>query len=64
MTECYTEESALANSTGWVRGMDGLYGYLPFSAANFLVGTGRYEFHQCGCWGYVVKRVAGVKSLA
>lgn len=37
--------------------MEGLSGYLPFSAANFLVGTRRYVFQQVTCWGYVVKRL-------
>lgn len=56
--EVMTEDAALAQSTGWVRGLDDLYGYLPFRAANFLVGTGRYVFEQVCAWGYVVKRVS------
>lgn len=49
------EEQALKQSTGFIA-MNGLIGYLPFAAANFLVGTGRYVFHQCCCWGYVLER--------
>ena len=51
-----TEEEALAQSTGWADQAKGLFGYLPFLAANVLVGTGKYEFHQSGCWGYIVRR--------
>lgn len=51
------ENDALAKSTKWVDA-DGLNGYLPFSAANFLVGTGRYEYFQCCCWGYIVRKIA------
>lgn len=32
-----------------------MVGYLPFAAANHLVGTGRYEFWQATCWGYVIR---------
>ena len=48
----------LAKSSGWVKGQDGLYGYLPFGAANALVATGRWVYWQCCCWGYIVKAVA------
>lgn len=50
-----SETEAIASSTNWVNGE--LIGYLGFRAANFLVGTGKYEFHQVCCWGYVVKRI-------
>ena len=51
-----TEAAALAQSSGWVRGA--LEGYLPLSAANALVRTGHWEFHQVTPWGYVVRRVS------
>lgn len=53
------EAEALATSTGFVDlHQDGyhLVGYLPFSAANYLVGTARWEFQQVSCWGYVVRQ--------
>lgn len=50
-----TEEEALTQSTGWADGCQGCFGYLPFKAANFLVGTGKYEFLQVCCWGYIVR---------
>jgi hypothetical protein len=50
-----TEAEALSKSTGWINPPYREIGYLPFAAANFLVGTGRYEFVQAGCWGYVVR---------
>ena len=53
-----TIESALAQSTGWIKAPHREVGYLPFRAANFLVGTGRYKFTQITCWGYVVGEVA------
>ena len=48
-----TEEQALSKSTGWVN-TNGLIGYLPFAAANFLVGTGKYKWFQSCCWGYIL----------
>lgn len=56
-----TVDEALSKSTGFID-MDGLTGYLPFSVANFLVGTGKYMFWQASCWGYVVKRAGEAKS--
>jgi len=50
-----TEEYALSLSTGWIN-MDGMIGYLPFEAANFLVGTGKWIWWQSGWMGYVVRR--------
>lgn len=49
-------EYALKQSTGFVN-MDGMIGYLPFSAANFLVGTKQYVYQQVTPWGYVIKKV-------
>ena len=49
-----SEAEALAQSSGWVHGR--LVGYLPLSAANALVKTGRWEFQQVCAWGYVVRR--------
>lgn len=46
-----TEEKALAQSTGWAS--IPYVGYLPFSSANYLVSTGKYEV--C-CWGYILKQ--------
>ncbi len=54
MRRDFTKESALAASTGWVN-MDGMIGYLPFAAANYLVGSGDYVFEQVTPWGYVVR---------
>lgn len=51
-----TEQEALSSSTGF-HNHDNLIGYLPFMAANYLVGTGKYQFESCGCWGYIVKRI-------
>lgn len=50
------DKIALSKSNGWVN-MDGLTGYYPFSAANYLVCTKKYEFFQV-CWqGYVLKTI-------
>lgn len=49
-------ETALKSSTGYVN-MDGMIGYLPFSAAKYLVGTGKYVYQQVMPWGYVVKEI-------
>jgi hypothetical protein len=60
MARDWTEETALATSTGWCNGMtQGRYliGYLPFGAANFLVGTGKYKFFNVHCWGYILEKV-------
>jgi hypothetical protein len=51
------EEKALSLSSGWVK-TGNLVGYLPFKAANFLVGTGKYRFEQVCCWGYVLRKRA------
>jgi len=56
MSNVMTEESALTKSTNWADKNKGYFGYLPFEAANFLVGTGKYEFHQVCCWGYIVRQ--------
>lgn len=50
-----SEEKALAMSTGYFQ--DGRIGFLPFEAANFLVGTGRYQFETVGFFGYVISKV-------
>lgn len=55
------EEIALSKCTGWVD-INNLLGYFSFECANFLVGTGKYKFHQCCCWGYVLERVVKAKS--
>ncbi len=52
-----TTQEALAKSTGWFQ-TDGLIGYLPFTTANFLVGTGKYSFESCCCWGDTIKAKA------
>lgn len=57
-----TEEEALAQSTGWVK-MNRLEGYLPFSAANYLVGTGKYQYHQSCCWGYIVEKKVNDRAV-
>jgi hypothetical protein len=57
-----TEQEALRKSTGFVN-YDGLIGYLPFRAANELVRSGRYVWHQCCAWGYVVKKHGSLKLL-
>lgn len=49
------EARALSQSTGWLNGMHGLYGYLPFSAAQTLVASGKYAYHQVAPWGYIVQ---------
>lgn len=64
MNTTMTEQSALSQSTEWINGSDRLYGYLPFQAANFLVGTGKYEWAQSTCWGYIVRLKPSVSSLA
>jgi hypothetical protein len=50
------EEAALETSTGWID-TDGLLGYFGLHAANILVGTGKYQWHQVCAWGYILKRV-------
>jgi len=54
-----TEEEALRQSTGFVNcsSRDGgwLIGYLPFDAANTLMGTGKYAWWQASVWGYVLQ---------
>lgn len=50
-----TEQEALEQSSGFYS-VDGFVGHLPFRAANFLVGAGKYVFWQAGCWGYLLKR--------
>jgi hypothetical protein len=53
------ETEALARSTGFVN-CAGLIGYLPFTAANTLVRTKRYRWHQSCAWGYVLQKVSSV----
>lgn len=57
----YTSEAeALVQSTGYIGGRDckgQFVGYLPLSAANYLVGIGRWLFQQATPWGYVLERV-------
>ena len=48
-----SEAEALAMSSGF-HNTGGRVGYLPFVAANFLVGTGRWRFVAVHCWGYIV----------
>jgi hypothetical protein len=50
-----SEEDAIASSNKWIN-IDGMVGYLNFEAANFLVGTGKWEWHQSGWMGYVVRK--------
>ena len=50
-----SEQDCLTRSSGFVN-CDGLIGYLSFRDANFLVGTGKYYYHQVSCWGYVIKK--------
>ena len=50
-----TEKKALACSTGFVD-YNNLMGYFPFSAANNLVSTGGYKFHQSTWCGYILIR--------
>ena len=49
--------SALSQSTKWINGKNNLYGHLPFDAANYLVLTGKFQFHQSTPWGYVVEEI-------
>ena len=49
------EREALAQSTGWVN-INGKIGYLPFAAANFLVGTKKWQFCSSGMWGYILEK--------
>lgn len=51
----YTEETALATSSKFYN-YDNFLGYFPFRAANFLVGTGKYQFESVSSWGYILKR--------
>lgn len=51
------EENALQSSTKWVNGKDNLYGYFGYRAANYLVGTGKYQFYSSCFWGYILKKV-------
>ena len=51
-----TEEIALSKCTGFID-CNSLLGYLPFEAANFLVGTRKYAFYSAGCWGYVLEKL-------
>ena len=48
-----TEKKALEYSTGFVD-YNNLIGYFPFSAANYLVSTGKYKFHQSTWCGYIL----------
>lgn len=50
-----TEEEVLKRSTGFYN-INGLIGYFGFRDANYLVGTGKYKFEACGCWGYVLRK--------
>jgi len=49
-------EIAIKSSTGFVN-VEGIVGYLTLSMANYLVGTGKYVYHQVTTWGYVVKKI-------
>jgi len=53
----WTEEIALASSSKWVdMNYNGsrLLGYFSYSAANFLVSTGKYTIFNVHVWGYVL----------
>jgi len=58
-----TEEEALKTCTGFVA-MPDVKGYFPFRAANFLVGTGKYQFEQASRWGYVLRLVPAEERAA
>ena len=47
------EEDALKTCTDFIN-YPNIRGYFPFHAANFLVRTGKYYFHNVTCWGYVL----------
>jgi hypothetical protein len=51
-----TEQEALSKSSGYFKGRK--IGYLPLSAANALVKTGKYRFFRADCWGYIVEMVS------
>lgn len=48
------EASLLARSSGYFNGGRHV-GYLPFAAANTLVGTGRWQFTRVDFWGYIIE---------
>jgi len=52
-----SETEAIAASDGFIH--DGRIGYLPLSAANYLVRSGRWEFERVSAFGYVVRRRNG-----
>jgi len=56
-----TEQEALSKSTGWIN-HNGLIGYFSFEVANYLVGTGKYKFHQSCCWGYILEIESGSRT--
>ena len=50
------EQEALSKSTMFIK--SGMFlGYFPFNAANYLVGTGKYQFEQSTPWGYTLSIV-------
>jgi len=57
------KKKALASCTGFIN-CDGLLGYFPFRAANYLVGTGEYHYHQSCCWGYILRKNKRWLSMA
>jgi hypothetical protein len=50
-----TEQEALKTCSGFIN-INGLIGYFGFRAANLLVSTEKYKFHQVCFWGYVLER--------
>lgn len=57
-----TREEALKSCTGFVNYPE-LNGYFPFRAANALVETGEFVFHQASPWGYVLRRLSPTERL-
>jgi hypothetical protein len=51
------DEKFISQSTDWINGKDNLFGYLPFSAANYLVKTKKYKFHSASIWGYIIEKI-------
>ena len=57
-----TENGALKMSSGFVN-YKNFTGYYPFSAANFLVKTGKYLWQQSTPWGYVLEKIETVREI-
>lgn len=56
-----SEKHALDSRTGFVN-IDGYIGHFGISAANYLVGTGKYQFEQSSWCGYILRR-SGIANL-